>query len=85
MSDLKEKIESIIITEVNKLYEKAAGPGLTVEDIRKLEVLVKIKDIENIPGIKENEEKRFGQNKLSKDEAAALVKKLRDGQKHDPN
>lgn len=44
--DLKDKIESILITEINKLYEKAALMGLSVEDVRKLEILVKIKDLE---------------------------------------
>ena len=46
-SNLKAKIESILITEITKLYEKAASPlGLTIDDVKKLEVLVKIKDLE---------------------------------------
>jgi len=46
-TDLKAKIESILITEITKLYEKAGSPlGLTVDDVKKLEVLVKIKDLE---------------------------------------
>ena len=46
---LKQMIESILITEITRLYEQAAMPGgLSIEDVKKLEVLVKIKDVENV-------------------------------------
>jgi len=48
MKSLRNMIESILITEITKLYEKAATPmGLSIEDVKKLEVFVKIKDLEN--------------------------------------
>lgn len=75
MSKLRDKIESIIISEVDKLYEKAAHGGLTVEDIRKLEVLVKIKDLENISG---SEEKKDEQRQRA-GSVEELMRRLKDG------
>jgi hypothetical protein len=40
-----EMIESIIITEITRLFNRAADPtGLSFEDVRKLEVYCKIYD-----------------------------------------
>lgn len=48
-NSLKQMIESILITEITRLYERASNPvGLSIEDVKKLEVLVKIKDVENV-------------------------------------
>lgn len=47
-NSLRNMIESILITEITRLYDKAiVPPGLSPEDMRKLEILVKIKDLEN--------------------------------------
>lgn len=47
MSDIKAKIESILLTEIDRLCIIAASPlGLTVDDVKKLEILVKIKELE---------------------------------------
>ena len=50
MSNLKDMIETILITEVTKLYNSAATPmGLTSEETRKLETYVKVlKDFDNL-------------------------------------
>jgi len=43
MSQLKSMIESILITEIKRLYEMAATPtGLTNEETKKLETFCKI-------------------------------------------
>lgn len=41
--ETQDKIESIIISQVNTLYEKATARGLDIDDMRCLEILCKIK------------------------------------------
>ena len=42
-SETDDKIESIIISAVTRLYDKEANRGLDYEDLRCLEILYKIK------------------------------------------
>jgi len=50
MSNIKDMIETILITEVTKLYNSASTSiGLTSEETRKLEVFVKVlKDFDTL-------------------------------------
>lgn len=41
--ETEDKIDSILIAEVNRLYEKASMRGLDIDDMRCLEILYKIK------------------------------------------
>lgn len=73
MPTLKDMVESILITEITRLYERAVMPGgLTVEEIRKLEVLVKIKEVENVEDTKN---KKINRKQLSLDELEKIALK----------
>lgn len=76
---LKNMIESILITEITRLYESAASPvGLTLEDVRKLEIFVKIKDLENAES---NSDEESDLKDVPIEQLIAIAKSQNDGNK----